>query len=351
MSRAGEREKEELAFQNICFDSEKPNKSLDDLKEAALGRIDAEIYWYQKHAGLRKIPSYTIRLLAMSLAAISAMLVTVSTFVQKQAVLTSENTLNIKNIDSDLGLLMQAFNIDPINVPLYSVSYLLIAGFMLAVDQRFLITKGMTRLRRAEYSLRVKRAEFAADFSIQRKHMDLIDDKVFRVLKAMSEQAFANIINDVKNETENWADAVDASLEALIKDIAKQDEATKSRAQTMMEEVEKVSAYTKLYPLKILLEEKQSRGQGPFRFVILGIIQLDMNGKLVVGEDGKTPVRNEYELRDVEFDELRTIMVPPGVYEVSALKDVQNISKPKVITSNSAEVSADSSKAVPVLKL
>ena len=244
------REQAAKAFEEVIWQDNDSNldTTIQNLKRAALGRVDAEIQWYEQHAGFHflgfKLYSYALRLLALVLALAGTLLLEAATFYSPQQ-------------DSHTLPLLWRLGIERDEVPFISVALLLVAGFFVMIDKQFMITKGMARFRAAEYSLRVLRAELEAELVDQIQQLPTPCTKgAFNALRALATKHYVDIMREVNAETVGWSEDVKANMNALIEEIMRHKADVRDQASKLQDEIVKGS---KKFPLKITVENTDSR--------------------------------------------------------------------------------------------
>ncbi|TNE64585.1 MAG: hypothetical protein EP335_06925 [Alphaproteobacteria bacterium] len=292
------------AFEKVIWQDNDSNldKTIQELKRAALARVDAEIHWYEQHAGFHflgfKFYSYALRILALFLALAGTLLIEVATFYSSLQ-------------DGHALPFLWRFGIEKTEIPFFSVALLLAAGFFAMIDKQFMITKGMARFRAAEYSLRVLRAELEAELVVQIQQLPIPCTKgAFNALRALAAKHYVDIMREVKAETVGWSEDVKANMDALIEEIVRQKINVRDQASKLQDEIIKGS---KKFPLKIIVENSDNRagkkfavgyrtGQsaGPTPVVHTfdpgesWTVLLPAEGYLIELEEGGTAIASEY---------------------------------------------------------
>lgn len=233
-------------FENAAFNAADPIGSVNELKAAALARIDVEIKWYETHANRRLFMTWVTRGLVLLLALLGVLILEVNAFAPDKA-----------------PKVYAKFDIDPALAPLIATTALIIAGFILLADRTFLLTRSYIRFRVTEYELRVRRAMFASEFDRVLNSATTVVPAVFLELQGLAHSAFKAVFEDIRKETALWSEDLKVAMESMAKDIEKITASSRERAEAAAKRAtaaaEAAASATRRATLTVLVKEHPDR--------------------------------------------------------------------------------------------
>lgn len=271
------RESAKKAFDDLQFNASDPQGSAQSLYDASLTRIDAEAEWYEEQAVVKQKVSYATRGVAVVAIGISAIFLDFAAFFPK---LAGNETL-------------------PAAVATVA---LVVAGLVLLVDRTFIITKGMTRFRVAEFAIRKLQTAFAADFNRTVLANQPLGPKSFYEAKGMALDAMEEVFDIVAKETAQWQADTQTAIDALRQSVDDRLGVARSRFKEAGEQAEQKAKAELPGNLNITLQEKVGAAQRP------GRLQIQLEGPSIVVAEARPGATNGFP------------NLPPGNYRVAVFE-------------------------------
>ncbi len=196
-----ERDNAKQEFEQLQFDDGKKLECLRQICYKTLDRYDAEIEWFDAHADRRRFGSGAIRFIAVLLGTASLTLINIRAF----------DTAFATN--GFFGIQLSAI----------ATALALVAGGILLLDTVFQVTPRYACWRVMEYTIRILRTTFEAEFNKTYGALDedKIDRTVFNKAKILAIESFKNVEAEIKAETERWQQNLDSAMKTLQQKIDK----------------------------------------------------------------------------------------------------------------------------------